>query len=192
MFKDASKSQLCESNCNVLLFDPLVLYLWPLRFSLPWTELIMKIVLLSLWYLQSAWSAIAKQQIAFATIVCSADCNQASCVGEKPTERWCPGGKVWGEAGSMSVLKALAKAPPFNPKSFWGALASQDLNSELVYSIYFSSLTWEVSAGSVSGRAVGELGMPPCPGPCAACEEVSGLPTLRGAKGSKKENTLAY
>ena len=75
----------------------------------------------------------------------------------------------------MSGLKALAKAPPFNTKSFLGALVSQDLNSKPVYGICFSSLTWEVSAGRVDGRVVGELGMPACLGPCAACKEVSGL-----------------
>lgn len=89
----------------------------------------------------------------------------------------------------MSGLKALAKPPPppFNTKSFWGALVSQDLNSKAVYGICFSSLTWEVSAGRVDGRAVGELGMPAClPGALRCLQgSVCSLPALGGVRGSK-------
>jgi len=89
--------------------------------------------------------------------------------------------------GASLFLRPLLRPPPFNTKSFLGALVSQDLNSELSYGICFSSLTWEVSAGRVAGRAVGQLGMPACPGPCAACKEVSGLFQLRVERGSARK-----
>lgn len=126
---------------------------------------------MSLWCLQSAWSAIAKQQIAFARTrpLFAVQIAIRPVVLERSQRR---GGVL--EARSEERLGACLFSrhllrPPLSIQSlFWGALVSQDLNSKVVYGICFSSLTWEVSAGSVDGRAAGELGMP-------ACEEVSGL-----------------
>lgn len=93
----------------------------------------------------------------------------------------------------MSGLKALAEAPPppLNTKSFLGALVSQDLNSKLVYGICFSSLTWEVSAGRVDGRAVGELGMP-ARGPALPARKSLLSSSFGWSEREGKENTLAY
>lgn len=65
-------------------------------FSLPQTELIMKspFVTVVSSVCMECNSQAANCLCQNTTVVCSADCNQASCVGEKPTERWCPGGKV--------------------------------------------------------------------------------------------------